>query len=90
MGEDGCIRIWEPDTTMQVENNTFMYDSSDAVIHISDMGPWSAEIRNNLISSNEGVAIFAEVASPLIQGNTITATVRDLISGIQLQQSDAM
>ena len=70
-GEDGAIRIWEPDTTLQIEENTFTNDSSSAVIHISDMGPWSAEIRDNQINDNLGVAIFAEVASPVIEGNTV-------------------
>ena len=82
-GYDGCIRIWEPDTTMRVENNTFTYDSSSSVIHISDMGPWSAVVRNNVISDNEGVAIFAEVASPLIEGNTISRNG----GGLQLMES---
>ncbi|PWB68222.1 hypothetical protein C3F09_12020, partial [candidate division GN15 bacterium] len=71
-GEDGCIRIWGPDTTMLIENNIFYYDSSRSVIHISDMGPWSAIIRNNLINDNDGVAVFAEVASPRIERNIIT------------------
>lgn len=70
-GGDGCIRIWEPDTTMLIQGNEFKYDSSKSVIHISDMGPWSAEIRNNLIEDNSGVAIFAEVASPVIEMNTV-------------------
>lgn len=71
-GYDGCIRIWEPDTTMRVENNTFTYDSSSSVIHISDMGPWSAEIRGNTIDKNAGIAVYANSAAPIVERNTIT------------------
>lgn len=71
-GNYGCIRIWQPDTTLPIEGNMFQYDSSKSVIHISDMGPWSAVIRNNTINNSEGVAIFAEIASPRIEGNAIS------------------
>jgi len=69
--DQACIMIIGPDTTMRVEGNRILSDSSNAAILINDAGRWSAEIRGNLIKDNMGVAIFAQYASPLIEGNEV-------------------